>query len=76
MNATISIGITEATGKTDVLVIRNDRQEYLPITKTSMTRTRAHNNITDASFSRLARFIARRATLSHETGTLMHYKAK
>ena len=76
MNAAITVAITEKTGKTDVLIIRHDRNEYLAATKTTITRTRAHNNITDASFSRIARLLANRGKKSHGFGEMTHYKVK
>jgi hypothetical protein len=75
MNAKISIGISE-DGKTDVLVVRKDRFEFLPITKKTITRSRAHIEITDASFSRLARLLVRRARQTHSSINLIHYTMK
>ena len=75
MNAKISIGFSE-DGKTDVLIVRKDRFEYLPITKKTITRSRAHISVTDASFSRLARLLARRARQTHSSVNLVHYSVK
>jgi hypothetical protein len=76
MNATISVGITDETGKTDILVNHHDKYRFLPLTKVTMTKTNIYNNITDASFSRISRLLAKRGSKTHETGTMLHYKVR
>jgi len=76
MNAVISVGVTNETGKVDVLVNHFDKRDYMPLTKQTVNRTRAHNNVTDASFVRMARLLAKHGNKTHEFGALTHYRVR